>query len=798
MLIEQHIIWKSMSKLYGVQSLLDLLVDSKLQSCHTLKVSMNIRLIHLRAGLNTLKFWLESPNNQKRNQEDSFRTFDALLDKQLIDNVEELCEKLDVLMNRVKETDQAMLRDVDMQRCLKKYKEAMKQYDHLCDTLINAIKTLETNSNKVITNKVGTHKEHIREIYRMDALDKLSSKQEIEAIDDILQDIAFRKICLSSYFEVAKSSATGKRNAIKSLEIDLGQAKEKLEVISIVEEELKYFRQKLQAVRGYVGEYDRLLRDKELNEIPGSKFIWLLESMRVRTEVLQMSEHFPKTTYLMEQWQDHYGKGDEFKPKAIDLFKTVEVEVKDLFDHRNWIYSVPYKIGIIGNNNVGKSALAIELANVKEFSPMIVTGRSTFGYLSFDTRHYKNPRAQQKVIPITFVDVEGATDNDESRSIGNYIDLIEKADCDLYIIVFDKPFDDHNRTCQNHIKMLKRKYLLVRSNADLLFNKLFREENGEKYKNETSENPSIIRTLRRMTCVTLQTFDDDRLKSKVYFTAVVCDADNLKHAPFAEFDLEKLKKQLVELAITDSRSQRIHDLIIRTVTTVINTCFRRGYVIAKTKYRVAAAVASIVPFADEAFIGRGNEKICQATGIHDHSWLTNVIRGTTNSLEMYLTDKGLIVPQNHLKSGHFKYLKPRATEQTTIASEKSGTHEGKTTQCDNHHKNVGVAGQGVRIIGGVVSAADNIARFIAPSTSVVLRTVSKVGIVASVVVTPLFVFWSFYSTGERMSIELHSICDDLVVVLEYFILNLCNECRRQIDAATTTISDDDPSTSDQN
>ncbi len=58
----------------------------------------------------------------------------------------------------------------------------------------------------------------------------------------------------------------------------------------------------------------------------------------------------------MGNWQDDYVRDNEFKPKVIDLFKTVAMDVKHLFGNNNCIYSFPYKIGVIGNGSVGKTA----------------------------------------------------------------------------------------------------------------------------------------------------------------------------------------------------------------------------------------------------------------------------------------------------------------------------------------------------------------------------------------------------------------------------------------------------------
>jgi hypothetical protein len=61
---------------------------------------------------------------------------------------------------------------------------------------------------------------------------------------------------------------------------------------------------------------------------------------------------------------------------------------------------------------------------------LIDVERSTFNYLPYETSIYQHPEIK-KNLPITFVDIEGATDAEKSPSIANYLELIKKADCDF-------------------------------------------------------------------------------------------------------------------------------------------------------------------------------------------------------------------------------------------------------------------------------------------------------------------------------------------------------------------------------
>jgi hypothetical protein len=356
----------------------------------------------------------------------------------------------------------------------------------------------------------------------------------------------------------------------------------------------------------------------------------------------------------------------------------------------------------------------------------------------------------------------------------------------MYIIVFDDLFNGHNRTCQKHIEnTLKRKCVLVRSKADLLFNQYFPQARQEKYEKTGNKDYHMKIALSKMRSHVVKTFDDKSLNDVVYLTAAVCD-DKLKDLFFADFDLDKLKKKLVELAITDFRGQRISDLATRAAIIVINTCFRRGYSVSQTKYKCLAAGTSIIPFLDELPKYFGQKKIGQAFGIHD-------------SCEEYLKEKKLIVPKEYLRSGEFKYLRPKNTNEATTSTnlQLNQSLTSRNTSTVYIPQALNIARHSFVVLGAVGRMADDAARIIAPTATVTLRTVSIAGIVIGAVLTPMFAAWSFYSTGQRMNQELHSICDDLVIILQCFIVDRCNDCFQNIQLPVCPPSDEDSSSSDE-
>ena len=737
-LIEEHFIWRNMCRTYGVQDLVDLKEDYRNNFSHLVLKNIQLRLIHLRSRFDTLQSLLHAQKNSPAK------------DQSLINDVKNLCMQLENLIERLKQTQEEMERHGTlMETCVEKYKKSMKNFDRLC----------KTSSDD-------------EQDFRMDRLNSLSSEQNLPALDNILEDIEFRERFLL---------------ASKSHNDNLDELEKKLQKISDVKQELNRLREHLQAIKDRIDEYDRMLRDEQFPDISCSKFILLLERMRIRTEEFEISNHFPRTDGLMRTWMNDHSTDEGFKPKVVKLFQVLEMDIQTLFQDFNWIYSLPYKIGVIGHGSVGKSALVMNLTDMKTLSAMIDFERSTFGYLQFDTRIYKDPD-HDRIIPITFIDMEGETDVDESESAGNYLQLIKKADCDLYLIVFDNLFSKCNRICQEYIEHeLERQCLLVRSKADVLFNQCFREAYGETYGKTRSKEYRKNVVFNRIKNHASKTFDNHRLETTVYLTAVICE-DNLKNASFAEFDLNVLKKKLIQSAKTNFRAERICSLASRSAIRVINTCFRRGYVVSQTMYKWLSVGASIIPLLNEvpAFFGR--EKIRQIFGIHDNTTLTNFLNRSKNTFEYYLLQRKLTVPKEKLKSGEFQYLMPKTTTSETSTNNPTTTDQNQRTQriqrtLENSVRPFGTGGSMV----GVASASD--------VTSEGTSAVSKVGIAVSFIFRPLAAALSFHSTAQRMNTELHLICDDLAVIVQYFIINRCVEFCPKIQSSSLSMSADEHSSS---
>ncbi|CAF1303696.1 unnamed protein product [Adineta steineri] len=227
-------------------------------------------------------------------------------------------------------------------------------------------------------------------------------------------------------------------------------------------------------------------------------------------------------------------------------------------------------------------------------------------------------------------------------------------------------------------------------------------------------------------------------------------------------------------------------LAILTSKTVINTCFRRGYVISKTRWKWFAAGASLIPFLDELPNFFGREEIRQAFGVHDRSAIKNMFRGTKDSLEEYLTKKNVTLPKNILESGYFEYLESDRPEDKDIYDEASSIYQ-NARKSSTVKKNGQWTRHGTKVctvLTAIGTSVDDILRSVIPAGTVGLRVVSIAGIVVGVALAPVFAVWAAYSSGKRMTEHLHRLCNDLFVIVSLFAVNQCNENRKKTETLT--------------
>ncbi|CAF0996012.1 unnamed protein product [Rotaria sordida] len=361
----------------------------------------------------------------------------------------------------------------------------------------------------------------------------------------------------------------------------------------------------------------------------------------------------------MITWEHLLMTTDEFKPKVITVFKSFENDLKRII-----IPTIPCRIGFIGETSVGKTSLLNCLRKTgnnyrnnseteiisdrRIFSPVRV-GKSTLCQLEFDHEYTDGTQ-------VIFVDIEGSTDYDTDLKSGNYFDEIRKADCDLYILVFDNKFIDiHKKWYDYIVNELKRTCWVVRNKIDDLFLRIFKEDVGQEFNSssETKRNLYAERIIKRIR----KSVSSNTNELKLYLTATSSDINefnrDLFNASYGKFELEQLINDIKNLPLS-FHTNRLQHMCMIAVAKVINCCFRRGYVINVMKYKIYAGLAAVVPFGDLIPRYLGREEIRQVFGVNNRSRFMAWWTGKKDELKEYLENFDIEIDKDSLKTSAFK------------------------------------------------------------------------------------------------------------------------------------------------
>ena len=490
-------------------------------------------------------------------------------------------------------------------------------------------------------------------------------------------------------------------------------------------------------------EYKQAISMSDNDNNIGSHYIRLCERLLADISDAEFYRAFSNTHAKMIEWNCALASSDQFQPQIYDLILAIETDLNDQWsNHRHGI--VRAKIGIIGYTCVGKSTLLNRLLGVEDLtndeSSPVRSIKSTYYQLQFDRKDpLKSPDNRSKTTTVTFVDIQGH-DNDTATvdsqiEAGNYLDEIRKADCDIYILVFDEKLRYEQHGWITYIEeTLKRQCILVRSKVDIDFLAKFRERSGICYGNSTLTQrnqftPTIFEQLR---------FDNEIESHQVYLTA----ADYMPASSDAEillkdqsFDMKMLSDELGRLA-SDARNRRIHTLAMRAVARVINVCFRRGYVLNVLNYKIGAGLAAIIPFGDQLPRYLARDHIRQAFGI-------------TKDFRQYLIQFHLSIDDGCLQTSIFENC-------VTATMMKSKSKNGS----------LGAAVGGAFMAGAPFS--DDIIRAAAPA-AMVLTGGARIALTAStavigVVISGVVCAWSAVNSGKHIFSYVNRLCDDLILV----------------------------------
>ena len=483
--------------------------------------------------------------------------------------------------------------------------------------------------------------------------------------------------------------------------------------------------------------------DQDNNNDVGSRYIRVCERLLADISDAEFYRAFPTTHAKMIEWNCALASSDYFQPQVLDLLMAIENDLNEQWSNHHHAV-VRAKIGIIGFTCVGKSTILNRLLGTTDLtndqSSPVRSIKSTYYQLQFDRKEpLISPDNPSKKTNVTLVDVQGhdseITTVDNQIEPGNYLDEIRKADCDIYILVFDEKLRHEQHGWISYIEQtLKRQCILVRSKVDTAFLAKFRERLGRCYGNSTASErekftPAIIEQLR---------FDNEVESHRVYLTAadyMPASADEEILLREQSFDMELLMNQLGRLA-SDARNRRIHALAMRAVARVINICFRRGYVLNVLNYKIGAGFAAIVPFGDQLPRYLARDHIRQVFGV-------------TKELREHLMQFHLCIDDGCLQTSTLENC-------VTATVMKSKTDKGS----------LGAAVGGAFMASAAFS--DDILRVAAPAV-IVLTSTARIALTAStavvgVVISGVVCAWSAVNSGKHIFSYVNRLCDDFILV----------------------------------
>ena len=539
----------------------------------------------------------------------------------------------------------------------------------------------------------------------------------------LINEIDCRVIHLKSLIDTLKRNLTSSSPAIDN---ELEQSTLLIHQLESLKTQLNELDER--QLNDYSNRYAILLTGECETNRPCEYFIRRCEQLLYYNHQIVFEKYFPLLQNRMNEWEETSMTTENFQPKILDAYRALE---GDLGRH---IYpSIPYRIGLIGNISVGKTSLLNWLRTQTKTDDILISpvrvGKSTYCRLEFE---HKYPDGKK----IILVDIEGSTDIDRQLKSANYYDEISKADCDLYLIVFDNQFTDIQHGWKEFIEgTLKRQCWLVRNKIDDLFQRKCQENLADsKYKDQ------IFEQIRNETSIDIH---GNRL-SNVYLTYVSQD-DSLRD----KTDLDRLLTDIQQLP-TNVYNQRLHKMALCAMARVINNCFRRGYVINIMKFKIAAGIAAVVPFCDLIARYYGREEIRQAFGITTRSRLSNRIYGTTNEFEDYLNRFEINIDGFELKTSIFK-----GSSTNNLAS---------------------VAAKSAAVGGAAgVSVCDDVLRASGAITTTAVRGLSVAIVAAGAVLTVGMCTWAAVSNGKHLYEYLNGLCDDLICISNYLTAKMISD-----------------------
>ncbi|CAM4964235.1 unnamed protein product [Rotaria socialis] len=576
----------------------------------------------------------------------------------------------------------------------------------------------------------------------------------------LLNDISCRIThvqCLIKYIKKKKPDACSIPGKIKS-SIECGvQLNNDLKEIQIIAKEIQTTDRTDDYLQICCDKYRRLLSGNDEAKTNCELFIEICETLLYHIEQPDFETYFPTLKRLMADWEYSLKAKESFEPKFIKIYKSFEEDLNAVE-----LGNLACRVGFFGNISVGKSSLVndvrknghtysdvldAEIAPHIEINSPVSVGKSTLCQLEFEHQYSDGKN-------VILVDIQGSTDYDSNLKSGNYFDELRKANCELYILVFqDRLTDIHKKWYDYIVNVLHRECWLVRNKVDDLFLRLFREDVGVEFNScsEAKRNKFAANIIQRIREQVSYDSNGEKL-SNLYLTFSSSEINDynrkLSEMPYAKFDVETLTENIKNLPV-DFRKIRLQTIAMNAVAKIINICFRRGYVVNVLKYKIAAGLAAIIPFGDLIPRYLGREDIRQAFGVNNRSRFMAWWTGEKEELKDYLKGFSIEIDPNSFKTSA---LKTAFELRSTSAA--PNVNAG-VSLIARPAASAGIAG---------VSLTDDVIRVVGVGGINAVRGVSIAFIVVGVGLTAALCAWSAVMNGKQMYNYLNRLCDDMILI----------------------------------
>ncbi len=808
LLLENVFLWKPYTMRYGGHSIERLETVFNGPNLSDAIYRMENRRTHIQTLQATLKKSLSTVADR-----DLYSTHS----EQYLAEADRLNEKLETFVQRLRACERTIKsQSITLRSLVNNYRTLLRDnlgrklskqegasFILLCEKLsasnFDAIERIKTvNEQMIITDPNLISK------YQTDRLKNIGTKESTVVVNDILDDITYRrKILHEKQKQIAELYLISKNHPFHTFYLEQHQsASTMIDSLDDYERKFTVFRDIYHELDHIMYEYRDELTRKTLEDTSNehvalptseqmaifecSRLILISELLRSETDRIEMESLFPQITQTVYRWKQN----PQIDPKIYDLFAALEQDLLSLYDpNHSQMNRIPFRVGFIGNISVGKSSLvnylrtqnSVATSTDRIFSPTAV-GQSTVGSLQFDEQH-QCPDTQ-RIVTIRYVDIEGCTDYNTQIQAASYFEQIRKADCDLYIILCTGQQGSFECGLEKDIiERLNRPCWFVRSKVDREFAELFNEQIARQKidypdmvidatkENELAEQ--IIEMIREKAMEICQTTSDN-----VFLVNSTCrptkETNQEKFDIQSQtFDINILSQRLISMAQQSYKEERVKRMALMICARAIGTCFRRRCIVSFISHQIRASIsAMIIPWGDQLSLVHTRFGIRVALGVQDNSTLYNRLFKKIDSFEALLLKYPLNVDPNILKSDEFDYLKT-SSSSTMINTNSNPNEYSKTIQLGREVKASPSFRQKLSSAMPAGAVAFGIVGKKIAATTLAVSTVGYgvgigffgLGLVAAIPIG----LWALKTSNKEIRDYLDNLCADLLIISEHFI-----------------------------